>query len=355
MQFLLKLGYTPDLMIAAANVLLRAWPSPARGGRISLARCRACSDGGASRQTGLWQGRQGKLACRSCTTPASGLSGAQCQGLVGPKMPMVGVPIAAATCSRPELFDIASSAAASARMALRRSVPGEVAHAPDCLGGDFAAPGPSRRGRRPPRPRRPRGRSCAASVGKVRGRPALRGADRAGGQRDDRARLAARPRRRARPRLSVAGTISSGSGHSAGSAAPLGKRQRGACVDHAGQFALAAAHVVEQAEPAFADKAGAHRNAGQERRQRRFPGARHHQRLRVAFLPQLVGRGAVLSGKREPAARQVADDPLPHARHVIEQAARRATSPGRRPAGRARCDFSSFTTEWQRTKSPIHI
>ena len=49
-----------------------------------------------SRQVGLWQGRQGTSVSVSMTA-ASGLSGAQCHGLVGPKMPMVGVPMAAAT------------------------------------------------------------------------------------------------------------------------------------------------------------------------------------------------------------------------------------------------------------------
>ena len=50
------------------------------------------------RQVGLWQGRQGTSVSVSIVA-ASGLSGAQCQGLVGPKMPTVGVPMAAATCS----------------------------------------------------------------------------------------------------------------------------------------------------------------------------------------------------------------------------------------------------------------
>ncbi len=73
-----------------------------------------------SRQTGLWQGRQGS-AIGASITAAIGLSGAQCHGLVGPKMPTAGVPMAAATCRRPESFDTAAWAAASARMALRRS------------------------------------------------------------------------------------------------------------------------------------------------------------------------------------------------------------------------------------------
>ncbi len=57
-----------------------------------------------SRQVGLWQGRQGTSVVVSMTA-ASGLSGAQCHGLVGPKMPTVGVPMAAETWTRPESFD----------------------------------------------------------------------------------------------------------------------------------------------------------------------------------------------------------------------------------------------------------
>src|SRR5512141_2857355 len=53
---------------------------------------------------------------------ASGLRGAQCHGLVGPKLPTVGVPIAADTCTSPETFDTHALAIFSARMALRRSV-----------------------------------------------------------------------------------------------------------------------------------------------------------------------------------------------------------------------------------------
>ena len=74
------------------------------------------------RQVGLWQGRHGTSVLVSITA-ASGLSGAQCHGLVGPKMPTVGVPIAAATCTSPESLETRRSAAASARMALRRSSP----------------------------------------------------------------------------------------------------------------------------------------------------------------------------------------------------------------------------------------
>src|SRR5664280_2455496 len=54
---------------------------------------------------------------------AIGLSGFQGHGLVGPKIATVGVPIAADTCISPESLVTATSAAASARIALRRSGP----------------------------------------------------------------------------------------------------------------------------------------------------------------------------------------------------------------------------------------
>ena len=58
---------------------------------------------------------------------ASGLSGAQCHGLVGPKMPMVGVPIAAATCTRPESFDTAALAQLEREDGVAQVGRGEVA------------------------------------------------------------------------------------------------------------------------------------------------------------------------------------------------------------------------------------
>src|SRR5450631_4295737 len=53
---------------------------------------------------------------------AIGLSGFQCHGLVGPKIAIVGVPIAAETCIRPESLVTEILAVASARIALRRSL-----------------------------------------------------------------------------------------------------------------------------------------------------------------------------------------------------------------------------------------
>src|SRR6202043_237047 len=73
-----------------------------------------------SRQVGLWQGRHSRTLLVSIVA-ASGLSGAQCQGLVGPKIPIECVPSAAATWRRPESLETAAEADASARMASRRS------------------------------------------------------------------------------------------------------------------------------------------------------------------------------------------------------------------------------------------
>ena len=66
-----------------------------------------------------------------------------------------------------------------------------------------------------------------------------------------------------------------------------------------------------------------------------------------------LGQRPVLA-ERQPPARQVGDDALAHAGHVIEQRGAQASCEEvDRPSGqRAR---RSFTTEWQRTKSPIHM
>src|SRR6185312_7519950 len=64
-------------------------------------------------QTGRWHGWHGTTVL-VCTVAARPFSGAQRWGLVGPKIPMVGVPSAAAICIRPESLDIATLAAAIA-------------------------------------------------------------------------------------------------------------------------------------------------------------------------------------------------------------------------------------------------
>ena len=54
-------------------------------------------------------------------TAASGLSGAQCQGLVGPKMPIVGVPMRGGDMQQAGIVRHRGVGGFSARMALRRS------------------------------------------------------------------------------------------------------------------------------------------------------------------------------------------------------------------------------------------
>ena len=78
--------------------------------------------GGAPRRCRMMRARARASASPSGSRIAAiGLSGFQCQGLVGPKIAIVGVPIAADTCMSPELLVTEISAAASARIALRKS------------------------------------------------------------------------------------------------------------------------------------------------------------------------------------------------------------------------------------------
>ena len=129
-------------------------------------------------------------------------------------------------------------------------------------------------------------------------------------------RSSVRPRRIRQAAISVAGTLEFRQrpvGRLRGAAR---QRQHGAAIDHAGQLLLPEAHVVEQDETHFAGKAHALRNAGQKRRQRRLPGARHGQRHAIAFSLEPSGEGGLLR-QRQPAARQVGDNRLPDARHVV--------------------------------------
>ena len=161
---------------------------------------------------GLVAGPAGQFAL-GLDRAASGLSGAQCHGLVGPKIPTVGVPSAAATCSRPELLDTAAEAAAERQNGVAQVRAGEIAGAgcrrrspaPGLFRRDRPAPRP--RSRRPaagaPEPRRRRPASAST------GRPRRAQAPRSGGLRSGRVGCARRRSRR--PALS-----SSGIGHSGG-------------------------------------------------------------------------------------------------------------------------------------------
>ena len=134
----------------------------------------------------------------------------------------------------------------------------------------------------------------------------------------------------------------------------LRQRQRAAAVDHAGQFLFAEADVVEQAE---AGLAGRSRFARESRR---------------ATAPAPISRSAASPARcrsvRRPAGRPAPDagaGPVacaagprrcPCARPACNRAAARTASwSGRRPAGWGSAPCSSLTTEWQRTKSPIHM
>ena len=112
------------------------------------------------------------------------------------------------------------------------------------------------------------------------------------------------------------------------------QRQRGVLVDEAGQGLLAPAPSVEQPEPGFADETHPFRNAGQRRRNGRFPGAGQDQRGAVVPGAQLR-RQAPLLGHRKPAARQVPDDRRRGRRACNRPAGRTGRSPAGRPAGSA--------------------
>ena len=116
-----------------------------------------------------------------------------------------------------------------------------------------------------------------------------------------------------------------GQGPFGGQRRPLGQRQRAHLVDHARQLALARPEVVEEADADLAEEAGPPRDAGQPRRQRRLPFARHDQRLAVTAGAQRAGERP-LPGHAQAPPRQVGDDRLAHPRHVIgERRAQAAT------------------------------
>ena len=262
---------------------------------------------------------------------------------------MVGVPIAAATCIRPESFEIATPAAAIARMPLRKSLPvrsrtrGPPA-ATISAASAFSPGPPTTQTSRPCCGQKPRGLRVVG--------PAFGGADRARRQRHGgiaaepvglppavdfvgrNPKLRHRPFRRQRRAVR--------------------QRQRGVLVDQAGQGLFAPAPLVEQPKPGFADETHPFRNAGQRRRNRRFPGPGHDQR--GAVVPGAEPpRQPPLLGERQPAARQVPDD-AGRARPACNRPAeRRARWSAGRPGGSASAAFRTRTTVWPRTKSPIHI
>ena len=101
-----------------------------------------------------------------------------------------------------------------------------------------------------------------------------------------------------------------------GSALAVRHRERRAAVDHARQRPLAPAQIVEQAEADLTDEARALSDARQKRRQRRFPGPRHHQRMAVAFRLEPLRQRPML-GERQALAGEIGDDCLADARHIV--------------------------------------
>ncbi len=96
------------------------------------------------------------------------------------------------------------------------------------------------------------------------------------------------------------------------------QRQGGAAVDHARQRLFARTQVVDEAEPHFADKAGADGDARQRRGERRLPGPRHDQGVAIALGAQARGERA-MERQGEALARQVEHDALADAGHVVEE------------------------------------
>ena len=99
---------------------------------------------------------------------------------------------------------------------------------------------------------------------------------------------------------------------------------------HAREAPLARAQIVDQAETGLAEKAGADGDAGKIGRQRRFPGARHHQALAIASRPQPFGQRPVLAPAR--AACAAGRPPRPCAPPACSREGR---APSRSSAGRS--------------------
>ena len=150
----------------AAAMLMRSARPPRRPARAARSRprrrpeCRACSGGRswcrpaggrAGRARRSWSGRSRRG--RSAAPSDRGWSGRKC--------PWSACRCAAAICIRPESLEMATLAAAIARMPLRRSVPVRSRTRGPAGGDDLLRPAPFRRGRRPPR-RRGRARPAAA-------------------------------------------------------------------------------------------------------------------------------------------------------------------------------------------------
>src|SRR3989304_8838548 len=92
--------------------------------------------------------------------------------------------------------------------------------------------------------------------------------------------------------------------------------KHGAAVDHALQRPFAGTHIGEQTVAKLADEADALWDAGERRRERRLPLARHDQCRCVVLLTQ-PRREPPLLAKRDSTPRQVPPDGLAQARPVL--------------------------------------
>ena len=192
---------------------------------------------------------------------ASGLSGAQCHGLVGPKIADRRRADRGRDMQQPGIVRDGDARRGQRQDGVAQVVAGEVARAPTGSRPTISAASGSRSGRRAPRPRSPR-RSSARQLGvdsspasafdgptapgrKGHHRPAIVGQASA---------APARPRslRAARCSSRLAAIPASGRYR-----APSGKASAPQRSIMRGSLLLAPAHVVEQAEARLADEAGA--------------------------------------------------------------------------------------------------
>ena len=161
----------------------------------------------------------------------------------------------------------------------------------------------------------------------------------AGRPRRARTRRPARPSRRARAAARQAAT--SGGGHlelAAAAIRPAAPRPSAAPGRRSGRSCAAARcspqrRSLSRPKRDFADEAGALRDAGEQRRQRRLPGARHDQGVAVAFARAAAPASARCWAKARRLRGRSHDDALAHARHVVEQRRDHSAWSARRPGG----------------------
>ena len=227
---------------------------------------------------------------------------------------------------------------------------GEVAHLRP-LGRRSRRRARPRRGRPAPRPtcrRRQPPRQLRIS----RRRPALAGPTAPGASATTRGRPRS-PGGCRHAATSAGGTTSSGSGHSA--AAPCAAGSASTAQRSIMRGSLRSPQRTSLRRPKRASPAKPMRSGmpARKRRQRRLPGARHDQGGAVVLAPSRARARAVLAEARAAGAADRRRSPCaPPA--CSRQAGRTARRQRHRPAA-PETRRSTLTTEWQRTKSPIHM